>query len=169
MHVGQQMVRAEITVRRYNRSSCLICQDEGWHSASFIHCQWKYERDLRHLVLAQKGKAKKSSKWQMTRNPFSSDLVAASPAQPQPQTFSIESCRQIESQQRAVWWVGFREKTEQMWGRHFPSSSLLLIFNNRWLSAVSWTASPKAFVAVVFIVLLGHCLSAWVDYKSSLY
>lgn len=59
------MIRAEITVRRYDRSSCLICQDEGWHSASFIHCWWKYEH--------KKGKAKqkKSSKWQMTRNPFS--------------------------------------------------------------------------------------------------
>lgn len=73
MCVGEQMIRAEITVRRYDRSSCLICQDEGWHSASFIHCWWKYEQDLRHLALAQKreSKAKKSSKWQMTRNPFS--------------------------------------------------------------------------------------------------
>lgn len=33
MHVGQQMFRGEITVRRSNRSSCPICQSEGWHSA----------------------------------------------------------------------------------------------------------------------------------------
>lgn len=33
MHAGQQMFRGEITVRRSNRSSCPICQSDGWHSA----------------------------------------------------------------------------------------------------------------------------------------
>lgn len=74
MCVGEQMIRAEITVRRYDRSSCLICQDEGWHSASFIHCWWKYERDLRHLALAQKreSRAKKAlnDKWHVILSHF---------------------------------------------------------------------------------------------------
>lgn len=66
MHVCRQMFRGEITVRRYDRSSCLICQSEGWHSTfSFTASEninqtsviWSPHRKEKH----------KSCKWQHAR------------------------------------------------------------------------------------------------------
>lgn len=165
------MIRAEITVRRYDGSSCLVCQDEGWHSASFIHCWWKYERDLRHLALAQKkGKAKQkkalNDKWHVILSHFWPCCSL---------TCSTTATNIFHGEPSADWLAtegSVTSRTTCADGRKTssPSSSLLLILKTSWLSSVSWTDSPKAFFAAVFIGMHAHehCLSAWVDYRSIL-
>lgn len=158
MHVGQQMIRAEITVRRYNRSSCLMCQDEGWRSASFIHCRWKYEGDLRHLVLAQKGKGKTkkaaNDKWHVIlsyfwpRRSLGCSTTAAN-------IFRWEPSSDLSRDEQ----VFVRRRS----GREEDAFAFLLLIAN-----IQW--QPTLF-AVVFVGMRAHarCLSAWVDSKSSLY
>lgn len=169
MYVGEQMIRAEITVRRYDRSSCLICQDEGWHSASFIHCWWKYEGDLRHLAPAQK-KEKQSKKkapndkWHVILSHFWPCCSL---------TCSTTATNVFHGEPSAGWLategsVTRRKTCADVRKTSSPSSSLLLMFRSSWLSSVSGTDSPKAFFAAVFIGMHAHVhrLSARVDYRS---